>query len=82
MENDAPNVFISNEGEMIIINSFELDDEDLDDIMFMESIRDRIQKKYQTKDVYEMMRKNIPRKELLRYLDAVHDLIYYYGIGY
>ena len=82
MDNDAPNVFISETGEIIMVNSFELEDEDLDEIVFMEGIRDRIQKKYQTKDVYEMMRKDISRKELMRYLDAVHNLMYEYGIGY
>lgn len=80
MDNDAPNVFISETGEIIMVNSFELDDDELDDIVWMESVRDRTQKKYQTKDIYQMIRRDISRNELIKYIDVIHHLLYDYGI--
>lgn len=77
---DMPNTFITDDGQIIFCNTFELDKNDMDQIAVLENTVKHIENKYKTKDIKEMMLAGISRKILRLYLDAKHDLLICYGI--
>ena len=71
------NTFIDEDGSVVFVEAFELDEDDLDNAISCERVRDRIEKKYGTKDIYEMMKRNASRKDVINYLNVRHDLMMY-----
>ena len=74
---ELANTFIYEDGSVVFVEAFELDEDDLDNAIICEQVRDRIEKKYGSKDIYEMMKRNASRKDVINYLNVRHDLMMY-----
>ena len=76
---DLPNTYIDENGAVTFVDVFELNENDMDQIAKCERCCGRIEKKYQTTDVIEMMKRNAKRSEVVDYIMAKHDLLMLYG---
>ena len=74
---ELANTFIYEDGSVVFVEAFELDRNDLNNATSCERRRDRIEKKYGTKDIFEMMKRNASRKDVFDYLNIRHDLMMY-----
>ena len=77
-DHNLPNTFITDDGEIIMCNAWELTEDQLDSMAACEAIVKRVEDRYGTKDIYTMMLMGIGRKTLIRYIDAKHDLLCLY----
>lgn len=81
MPNDGlANTFVTDDGQIIFCNAWELSKKDLDEIAVMEATVDAIERRYKTKDIKTMMLSGISKRLLKLYIDAKRDLLVLYGI--
>lgn len=74
------NTFITEEGDIYFYDVVKLDDADLIRRENLLRTVQKIEQKYLTDDIMEMMKLGITRKEMIMYIDAKHDLLCVYGI--
>ena len=74
------NTFITEEGDIYFYDVVKLDDADLIKRENLLHTVQKIEQKYLTDDIMEMMKLGITRKEMIMYIDAKHDLLTIYGI--
>lgn len=79
-EKEMDNTFITDDGQIIFCNAWELDEYDLDHISQCETVVKRVEERYKTKDISTMMLEGIGRNALRSYIDAKRDLLVLYGI--
>lgn len=81
MSNDGlVNTFVTDDGQIIFCNAWELSKKDLDEIAVTEATVDAIERRYKTKDIKTMMLSGISKRLLKLYVDAKRDLLVLYGI--
>ena len=74
------NTFVTEEGDIYFYDVIKLDDADLIQRENLLHTVEKIERKYLTDDIMEMMKLGITRKEMMMYIDAKHDLLTMYGI--
>ena len=74
-ENDIPNVFVTDDGQLILLEIFEMDEAWQEHLEICNRRCRMTEKKYGTKDPIEMLKKNASRKDIVKYMDAKHDLL-------
>ena len=75
MADNVPNVFISDSGEMILLDVEEMDEFTRMHLNMCNEYCNHITGKYGTSDIETMLKVGITRKEIIHYIDARHDMI-------
>ena len=70
-----PNTFIGEDGQIIFIEEFKIPKDQLDALSACDSIRRRMENRYETTDIFEMIRKGASRKEVIQYVDSRQSLM-------
>ena len=70
-----PNTFIMEDGQIIFFEEEKIPKDQLDCLNACNSICRRMEERYETADIFEMMRNGASRKELIQYMDSKHSLM-------
>lgn len=74
---EMPNTFISEEGVVVFINSYELSPSDIGQIAKCKAVCNKIEAEWKSNDIDQMMRNGMPFSTCKKYICARHDLISY-----
>lgn len=73
---EMPNVFISEDGTVTIVNSEEIPKDQVELLTHCDAYCRMMENRYGgTKDIFEMMAKGATRKRLIEYMDCRHTLM-------
>lgn len=70
-----PNTFIMEDGQIIFFEEAKIPKDQLDCLNACNLICRRMEERYETADIFEMMRNGASRKELIQYMDSKHSLM-------
>ena len=71
----VPNTFVTEEGGLIFINSYEITDEVKEVLEYCGKVCRRLEKKYNGTELTEMILNGIKKKEAHQYLDCKQTLL-------